>query len=325
MEWLLGTSSVPLAKLCNGVVSRAADRLQLAGGSERLDHSAMTRDLRTLSLLLSIEEEKESKTEEEREEESKAEEEGEAENEEMYGEEALDFLGGVCLPYLDVLFEDCTAGLESIEVVAETLSRVLRYPHLPPEVAVSILRDSVRELVTTERGREDLAERLPALTCFLSSLFSHASPETLGCLPGCAAELTNIFPLLLSLLHRAPASTCYRLMSSLLPHFITPSHPHLLSDVWNMLQEVWSGRSLVELHPLVFSLALLCSFADVLIARDHTSPFIGAFPSTVSDLCPLLDIRSESVLWVVLGAGLRSSDPLDRKRSMYLLDRCAGS
>lgn len=292
MEELLGASSVPLLQLCANVVTRTAGRL----GCERdqLDHKAIRHDLKTASLLLGLSDEREGR-----------------------GEAALELLQRVCLPYLDVLFQDGIAHIEDVKVVADTVARILQDPNLPADVAVLILRDGVCPLLV-EKGLESPDSLLP-LTTFLNGIFSRATPESLEHISGCADQLEVIFPRLLSLFDHCPASTCHLLLSSLLPPFITSSHH--LSVVWARLKEVWYGQRVLELHSLVFSLALLCCFSDVLIARDHTSPFAGGFPPSVTGLCPLLDVREEGMLWEILGAGLRSSDPLDRKRSMYLLDR----
>lgn len=292
MEELLGASSAPLSELCSNVVTRAAGRLECE--RDQLDHKAIRHDLKTASLLIGLDDEREGG-----------------------GEAALELLQRVCFPYLDVLFQDGIAHIEDIKAVAETVARILQGPNLPAGVAVWVLRDGVCPLL--EGKGLDSPEAVTSLTTFLDGIFSRASPESLEHISGCADQLLVVFPLLLSLLDHCPASTCHLLLSSLLPPFITSSHN--LSAVWARLKEVWSGQRVMELHPLVFSLALLCCFSDVLIAIDHTSPFAGGFPPSVTGLCPLLDVRPEGTLWEILGAGLRSSDPLDRKRSMYLLDR----
>ena len=298
-ELFLGAASV---QLCSSIVSRAADRLA-DGETTRVDHEAMKRDLRTAGLLLRLG--------------------AERGKEEDHGQAMVEVLQHVCLPYLDILFQNCEGQSECVQTVAETMARVLQDPLLPAEVAVQVLRDGVCPLLAGEREGEglDSTDRLTILTNFLCGLFCKASPDSLQHIPGCTDQLSAIFTLLLSLLGRAPTAACYMLLSSLLPLFITPAHPHHLSTLWEMVQEVWHGKRRVELHPLIFSLALLCCFSDVLIAKDHTSPFLERFSPSMADCCTLLDVRSESVLWEVLGVGLRSSDPLDRKRSMYLLDR----
>ena len=291
VKWLGEESAVSLVQLCRNAVRRAAGRLQ---AEARLDHVAMAKDLRSACLLLRLA--KDSADEEK-------------------NDAALELLQLVCLPYLNMMFQDCTA--HDVAMIAETMATLLQMPDLAPAIAVAVLRDGVVPLL----AGADSADQLASLSSLLCGVFSRCPPCTLHSVPGCSDQLSAIFPLLLSLLSQAPATTCHHLLSSLLPLFITPSHPHYLTAVWTMVQEVWHGRRLVELHPLIFSLAVLCCFADVLIARDSTSPFLGQFPSEVSDLCPLLDVRSEGVLWAVLEAGLHSCDPLDRKRSLYLLDR----
>lgn len=293
LEGLLEASSLPLVRLCGDIVARVAGRLK--GERDQLDHRAIKHDLKTASLLFSLGGEKNADR----------------------GEVARELMQRVCLPYLNILFQDSTASLEGVQAVADTVVRILQDRHLPADVAVWVLKDGVCPLLVGEGL--DSAESLSFLTTFLNGVFSRASPESLELIPGCADHLLAMFPLLLTLLDHCSTSTCHLLLSSILPSFITSSHN--LSAVWTVLKDVWYGQRLMELHPLIFSLALLCCFSDVLIARDHTSPFAVGFPPSVLGLCPLLDIRAEGILWGILGAGLRSNDPLDRKRSMYILDR----
>ena len=227
-------------------------------------------------------------------------------------------LQGVCLPYLVVLLGDGSTQSSvqlddgSTNELAETVGVALRSPHLPVGVADKVLGAGFGSLLEGGVSEEGLAR-------FLCRVFSVARPEDME--DTLSQSLSSLFSLLLSLLDHSPTPVHHLVLSSLLPLFITPSHPHRLTAVWNMLQEVWSGQKIVELHPLAFSLSLLCCFSDIFISRDHTSPFISAFPSALRDLCPLQDVRGEGVLWEVLLAGLHSSDPLDRKRAMYLLHR----
>lgn len=293
LEGLLEASSLPLVRLCGDIVTRAAGRLK--GERDQLDHRAIRHDLKTASLLFSLGGEKSAD----------------------HGEVALELMQRVCFPYLNVLFQASAESLEGVQAVADTVVRVLQDRHLPANVAVWVLKDGVCPLLVGDWL--DSAENLSQLTTFLNSVFSRASPESLEHIHGCADQLLAIFPLLLTLLDHSSTSSCHLLLSSILPPFITSSHN--LSTVWTVLKEVWHGQRLMELHPLIFSLALLCCFSDVLIARDHTSPFAVGFPASVLGLCPLLDVRAEGILWKILGAGLRSNDPLDRKRAMYILDR----
>ena len=294
---LLGNSTAPPAELCRGVIRQAAERLRAA-----VDHDALMKDVWAARLIL-----------------SHARDSGEGRDDDL-GAAAAELLQDVCLPYLDVLLEDCATGSDAVQEVAETVAVALQSSHLSAAVAEEVLREGLCSSLTKALAT-DSAEKLDCLTTFLCVLFSRASPDSLEALPGCSEQLSAMFPLLLSLLNRAPPATIHILLFSLLPLFITPSHPHHLSAVWGMVGEVWRGQRLVELHPLVFLLSLLCCFSDVLISRDHASPFLSVFPPVVCDLCPLLDVRGEAVFWEVLGAGLRSADPLDRKRAMFLLDR----
>ena len=293
VEWLLGTSSLSPAELCRNFVSRAAERLQETGEPDIKD---LTKDVRTARLFLCLVRE--------------------SQDVEGLGSVTTELLQKVCIPFLNVLLDNCLTG-PAVQELAETAAVALLSPHLPPSAVEETLREGLSPLLTSG----DSAERLAVLTSFLCQLFSRAKPENLEILPGVSEQLSAIFLLLLSLLDHASTATSHLILSSLLPHFITPSHLLLLSAVWSLVQEVWSGRRIIEQIPLAFLLSLLCCFSDVLISRDHTSPFLSVFPSLVTNLCPLLDVRRERVFWEVLGAGLRGSDSLDRKRAMYLLHR----
>ena len=296
--WLLVTSAVPPSQLCRDVVNRAAERLQ--GGDSEPDRKALTKDLRTARLFLSHVRDS-CKT-------------GSLES------VTAKLLQNVCLPYLNLLLEncsDCTTPGRDVQEVAEATAAALLSPDISPAAAEEALREGLCPLL---RPR-DSAEQLACLTSFLCELFSKAKPENLQDLPGLSEQLSAMFPLFLSLLDHASPVTSHLILSSLLPLFITPSHPHHLSAVWALVGEVWREERIVELHPLVLLLSLLCCFSDVFISQDHTSPFLSTFPRVMTDLCPLLDVRGEAVFWEVLGAGLRSSSSLDRKKAMYLLNR----
>lgn len=299
MKWLLEDSTVSIVQLMNNVVCRAAERLQ---NKTELDHVTTTNDLHTVCLLL-----------------RQADESGKDIDQKNLTDTVLKLLHFVCIPYLDILFQDCTSHILTFPVVAETLASMIKNKHLISDIAVNVLRDCLCPLLTSDVSKDSI-EQLESLTTFLCHVFSNVTPSSLHSIPNCSEQLSVIFPHLISLLDHAPTTICHHLLTSLLPIFITHDTQYVRA-VWSMVRDVWCGRRLVELHPLIMSLAILCCFSDVLIARDNSSPFITRFPSEIADLCPLLDVRADGVLWEVLGAGLRSNDPLDRKRSMYLLDR----
>ena len=297
---------VPTAELLRRVVRRFSGRL--AGEP---DQHAMLQDLRSLSFILRkrTAAENSSKKTEEKE----------------LGAVAQEVAERVCEPCLalqlqEAIESDWKSGLRT---TADVIAALLLRPELPAETAVWLL-SSVHGAV--ENQRESGAEGVEKSAFLLTSLFTCSTPEQLlQLIPACGPELTSMFSLLLSLLTTSPPATCHLLCCSVLPLFISPPSPlPLLTAVWVLVGDVWSGRRLVELHPLAFSLTVLCCFSDVLIGREPASPFTTSFPATsfpATTAHPLLDVRTEGVLWAVLGVGLRSGDPLDRKRAMYLLHR----
>lgn len=299
----LAEAQLPPAQLCRRMVTRAAEAV--AGDSAEPPHGALVQQLRTINLLLA----------------GLGDGVGESE---VVGETGQELVWRVCLPYLALLFRDCTsARLDAVRAVAETMGSLLLSSHLPAEMAVGILRDGIIPLVTAGRkgaGGEGTEREVP-MTTFLCCLFSHAPPEQLEMVAGCGEELSCLFPHLLGLLGQSEPGTCHRLATSLLSAFITASSPQHVAAVWRLVGDVFRQRTVVEGSALGLALALLCCFSDVLIARDPHSPFSAGFPSGVADLCPLLDVRVESEFWAVVGEGLVSGDPLDRKRGAYLLHR----
>ena len=252
----------------------------------------------------------------------------------VMGELAQELVQRVCLPYLSQLL--CgSSQLEEVRMVAAMLASLLLHPQLQgSEVTAVILKDTLttameeaeeEEEETEERKEEGENGVSEKAVPFLCSLFARAPPHHLEQVPAMSRQLSALFSLLLRLLPHCAPSTLHLLSSSLLPSLLSPDHPHRLTALWQLIDDVFGGRVLVEGSPLGLSLSLLCSFSDLFIARNDLSPFSGAFSAKVLDLCPLLDVRGEEVFWGAVWEGLGSGDPLDRKRGTYLLHRVLGS
>ena len=292
VEWFSGPAAAPPVALCRRVVQRAGERLREG------DHVSLERDLRFTRLLLHH---------------SRA-----LHTSEGLGACTVELMQGVCLPYLGVLLQDCAASQKALQELAKTVGVALQSPHFPGSVAREVIGEGLASLLSVAR---ESSEQLANLSLLLSGVFAEATPEALEAQHDCSDQLSILFLRLLSLTGSALNSTYHHFLSSLLPPFITPSHPHRLGAMWTMLEEVWCGQRIVELQPLTFSLSLLCCFSDVFISPDNSSPFLSSFPSAVHNQCPLHDVRGEGVLWEVVLTGLHSSDPLNRKKAMFLLDR----
>ena len=118
---------------------------------------------------------------------------------------------------------------------------------------------------------------------------------------------SEIFDCILSYLQYANKRLCYQLCSGVLPCFIvgTKNGQNRLTSLWNIAEGAYKNQINVEMNALHLVLTVLCCFAHQFL--DDNS------------LTLLVDLRSSSVFWAVIQEGLGSSDPLNRKRSAFLL------
>ena len=132
----------------------------------------------------------------------------------------------------------------------------------------------------------------------------------------------KLFGALLKLVVSCDPGTLFLISSTLLPLFIAEGELGRLEKIWDLIKSVHSNKTTVESNRLELLLVLLCCLHDVFIAHDSSSPFSSHFPSDLFETtqgCALLDLRKEESFWAIVQEGLTSSDPLSRKRSMYLL------
>ena len=131
--------------------------------------------------------------------------------------------------------------------------------------------------------------------------------------------VSALFERLLVLLQHCDLSSCFLLTSSLLPHFVTKTHMERATELWDLVVSVHCGKTTVDCSESDLILVILCCFHDVFICHEKSSPFASPFFPEVLASSPLLDLRSNSTFWSIVQEGLVSSDPLSRKRCMYLL------
>jgi len=121
---------------------------------------------------------------------------------------------------------------------------------------------------------------------------------------------SELFDCTLSYLQYVDKQLCYQLCSGVLPCFIVGAKDgqNRLTSLWNIAKGAYKNQINVEMNPLHLVLTVLCCFAH---------QFIGL--SDDNRLSLLVDLRSSPVFWTVIQEGLGSSDPLNRKRSAFLL------
>ena len=80
--------------------------------------------------------------------------------------------------------------------------------------------------------------------------------------------------------------------------------------VWDFISSIWQKQVTVEVHALDIVLVLICCLHEL---------FICSFSENPEVLSTLVDLRESRVFWDIIQTGLVDSDPLSRKRGMFLL------
>ena len=139
-------------------------------------------------------------------------------------------------------------------------------------------------------------------------------------------SIHKLFTGLVKLLETVSQRICHFTCSYVLPHFLLSA-----DSVVNRLHALWeavckftdTSSATVECGNRNLAFVILCCFSV---------PFIGGGsclgnPSHSSlELRPLiLDIRGKKEFWHLIQDGLVEQDPLNRKRSMFLLQHCVSS
>lgn len=154
---------------------------------------------------------------------------------------------------------------------------------------------------------------LPVLQLMLESSRFQISSDRFG----------DLFEALLRLVQRCESRThFFHISSTLLPLFITDGQVERLTKVWDLIRAIHFSKTTVESNSSELVLTLLCCLHDVFIGRDESSPFSRSYPTSLFDATggrALLDLRKEADFWAIVQDGLTSTDPLSRKRCMYLL------
>jgi len=121
---------------------------------------------------------------------------------------------------------------------------------------------------------------------------------------------SQLFECLLSFLQHADKTLCYQLCSDILPYFIVGMTNGLerLTNLWNLVVAAYQNQINIEMNSLDMALTVLCCF---------TNQFVGYLHDNSTPM--LLDLKPSSFFWSVIQNGLGHFDPLNRKRSLFLL------
>ena len=313
---LLLTDSIPRINLCERALSKAVEVLSI--NSETQDTlgkhssnkaSSITQCLQTLAVLLKDVKGKD------------------------FEELGSRCLHEVCVPCLRWLSREQGSVPQAVlatalKTTALVLSMVMEESKVLLNTVVSwcvhIINDELCSQQSFQSGQHEISTTelmtasvvLPLLQCLLESSASVRRGDN------CFSEL---FEALLKLVINCDSGAQFFLIcSTLLPKFITAQDGRLerLEKIWELIKSVHSNKTTVESNKMELVLTLLCCFHDVFIIHDDSSPFSTSFPADLFEATgghALLDLREEDAFWTIIQEGLTSSDPLSRKRCMYLL------
>lgn len=163
---------------------------------------------------------------------------------------------------------------------------------------------------------------------FLQQVLREIDPSLLEGTADSVLTLTteNVFNTVVSLLETLPMRLCHFACSAILPRFLKEGRRagKRLASLWSLVCKACStgGDDSTECGSTNLAFTILCCLCQSFLAVD---PFGITDPThTESETCAL-DIRASSEFWSILQNGLMGQDPLNRKRSMFLLHRCIES
>lgn len=163
---------------------------------------------------------------------------------------------------------------------------------------------------------------------FLQQVLSKVDPALLdgASEPRLDLMMENVFMSVVSLLEALPLGLCHFVCSTILPEFLKERRRtnQRLVTLWNLVCKAHcaSGDGDTECGCTNLVFTILCCLCQSFLTVD---PLEMSDP-THTELEPRpLNIRATSVFWSILQHGFMSQDPLNHKRSMFLLHRCIES
>ena len=139
---------------------------------------------------------------------------------------------------------------------------------------------------------------------------------------------TKVLQLLLSVLKHSSLPLCYEIAGRLLPCLLrcSPAPSLMAETIWDFTCAVWSGSTTVETSRADMTLTLMCCLHHLYL---DSSTSLFTISTSNEQTTPahrvLVDVRIREQFWDMVQSALVSSDPLSRKRGMFLLHRALSS
>lgn len=127
--------------------------------------------------------------------------------------------------------------------------------------------------------------------------------------------LTKLF----QLLKHFDITFCYHASSLVLPYLVVDHQTGRL--MWSFVASIWLQENAVESQSVDLVLTLICCLVHVFV---NPSLSLVSRPSSANIQSlpdPVYDVRPSKMFWDIIQFGLVDTNPLSRKRSLFLLDR----
>lgn len=235
-------------------------------------------------------------------------------------DDANDLVSKACVPCLMRLSIREQADKSIIRCMSKILSLLLQ--KCMPQTRLEILSQflvltkatdiAVQGPLSGEKQDKKSLVDVRVLVHLISLVFAQIDKSVLEADERACHISSQLFECLLLFLHDADKTLCYQLCSGILPHFIVRMTNGLdrLACLWNLVTSAYQRDINIEMNPLDLALTVLCCFVN---------QFLGCSFDDKNSV--LLELKTSSFFWSVIQDGLGHSDPLNRKRSLFLLQQ----
>ena len=193
-------------------------------------------------------------------------------------------------------------------LVAKLLVDVI--PFVSPEIALNVFEHIFDHFTTTFTDKESATDPKRTLILLLHTLL--VNEHNLY-----SQVLTYVFGQVQLLLVAADNVVVHLVCSLVLPLLLTDVSR--VNTMWSFIESVWTHKLTTEVRQLDMVLTLLCTLIHAFVPL--LPPIVPQVPTAKPSLNPSRDVRGNKVFWEVVQCGIGDSDPLSRKRSLFLISR----
>ena len=195
-----------------------------------------------------------------------------------------------------------------LNLVAKLLIDIL--PFTSPEIALNVFEHIFDHFTTSFTDKESAADLKQASLLLLYTLLVNGHSLD-------SQVLTYVFGKVQLLLVAADHVVVHLVCSLVLPLLLTDVSR--VDAMWSFIESIWARKRTTEVQQLDIVLTLLCTLVHVFVPL--LSSIIPRAPTAKLSDNLSRDMRGNKVFWEVVQCGISDSDPLSRKRSLFLISR----